>query len=293
MKRIEIGRYAGFCSGVERTVRVTRSALKKSGGSVYSLGQIIHSPQMVHRLEKLGLKVVSDMGEVLSGTFIVRSHGLPDRLVEEVRKKGLNVVDATCPFVKKVREQAKALIKEGYKLVIVGDPDHPEIEGVVDAVSGRAVVISSVDELDDMKVVRKVGVVFQTTFPLSWAMEIICVLFERCQELKVNNTLCFETLKRQEEALEMARSVDVMIVVGGRNSANTTHLSGIVRATGCSTYHIEEPGELLAEWFEGVEIVGLTAGASTPSWLINNVVKKIKNILGDVEVHIFEGNVVQ
>jgi len=293
VKRIEIGRYAGFCSGVERTVRVTRSALKKSGGSVYSLGQIIHNPQMVHRLEKMGLKVVSNIGEAISGTFIVRSHGLPDRLVEEVGKKGLNVVDATCPFVKKVREQAKLLINEGYKLVIVGDPDHPEIEGVVDAVSGRAVVISSVDDLDDMKVVRKVGVVFQTTFPLSWAQEIICALFERCQELKVHNTLCFETLKRQEEALEMARSVDVMIVVGGRNSANTTHLSEIVRATGCSTYHIEEPDEILAEWFEGVEIVGLTAGASTPAWLINNVVKKIKNILGDVEVHIFEGNVVQ
>ncbi|MGQ9705886.1 MAG: 4-hydroxy-3-methylbut-2-enyl diphosphate reductase [bacterium] len=289
MKRIEIGRYAGFCSGVERTVKVTRDALKKDGDSVYSLGQIIHSPQMVRRLERLGLKVINDICEVLSGTFIVRSHGLPDRLVEEVERRGINVIDATCPFVKKVREQAKLLIDKGYKLIIIGDKNHPEIKGVMDAVFEKAVVVSSFNELDDVKIGKKVGVVFQTTFPLSWAQNIISALFERCQELLIHNTLCFETLIRQREALEIASVVDVMIVVGGRNSANTTHLSEIVRATGCSTYHIEEPDELKEEWFDGVEKVGLTAGASTPSWLINDVIKGIKKILDDVEVHTFGG----
>jgi len=290
VRQIEIGRYAGFCSGVERTIKMTREALKQSKKSVSCLGEIIHNPQMVYRLEKLGLKVINNINEAKDGTFIVRSHGLPDRLINEVTKKGLEVVDATCPFVKKVRQQAKLLIEEGYKLIIVGDPAHPEIEGVISAVSGKAVVILSVSDISDIKVGKKTGVVFQTTFPLSWAQDIISALFERCQELKIHNTLCFETLNRQREALEIASVVDVMIVVGGRNSANTTHLAEIIREAGTKAYHIEEPTELRVEWFSGADRVGLTAGASTPSWLINDVVNKIKKILGDVEVHIFDSD---
>jgi len=286
MKRIEIGRFAGFCSGVERTIRMTMEALNKDKNRVYSLGQIIHNPQMVRRLEELGLNVVSDINEIKEGIFIVRSHGLPDNYIRELKKRGLKIIDATCPFVKKVQEKARVLKKQGYELIIVGDSQHPEIKGVLSAVSEKATVISTKDEAELVSG-KRVGVVFQTTFPLSWAQDIVAGLLDGCQELKVYNTLCFETLNRQKEAIEMARVVDVMIVVGGKNSANTTNLAKITASCGCPTYHIEEARELQSEWFDGVCSVGLTAGASTQSLLIDEVVSNLKQILGDAEVHIF------
>jgi 4-hydroxy-3-methylbut-2-enyl diphosphate reductase len=267
---------AGFCFGVKRALKIAFDAAKKGDGPVVTIGPIIHNPQVVARLEEEGLRVVQGADEIERGTLVVRSHGLPERVLDEVARRGVAIVDATCPFVKQAHNCAAQLEREGYAVVVVGEEDHPEVLSITGNLDAPATVVDGPNGLSRLGDVRRVGVVCQTTQPLDHLRTVADALLERTRELKIFNTICEATFERQESALELARSVDVMIVVGGKNSANTRRLWELCREAGCDAYHIETKDDLEPAWFEGKEQVGVTGGASTPHWIIDQIVGAIE-----------------
>lgn len=273
--RVELAEESGFCFGVRRALELARQTAK-SHGAAYSLGPLIHNPQEVEQLARSGVTVVQSLAEVPAGrTLIIRSHGAPPEVTEQALKSGLTVVDATCPLVMRAQERARELAEAGYKVVVAGEADHPEVQGIVAHAPG-AVVLEEGSDLSVVGTARRIGVVAQTTQSPQAYRELISRLLERePAELRVYNTICTATLGRQKAALELAGRVDVMVVVGGKNSANTRRLAQLCAATGVRTYHIETAAELDDEWFREARSVGVTAGASTPDWVIREVVEAL------------------
>lgn len=273
--RVEVARYAGVCYGVERALKLAEEAAR-SGVAVHTLGPLIHNPQAVDALRMKGVEVAGCVDEVDDGTVVIRSHGVDPAIIEEAKDKGLDVIDATCPHVSKAHEAARDLRAEGYTVVIVGEADHPEVVGIMAHAGGEALVVGSADELPETLPSRKVGVVVQTTQAVARLTEVVDALVPQVRELRVVNTICSATGKRQRSAEELAESVDVIVVVGGRNSGNTTRLVEICRAVNPRVFHVETADELLPEWFEGASVVGVTAGASTPDEQIKGVIAAIE-----------------
>lgn len=273
--KVELVRTSGFCFGVRRAVRMVDEALKGADGPVYTLGPLIHNPQMVAKMEEMGVRVVSPEEEVPPGVVVLRSHGVPPQVEEKVRSKGHKVLDATCPFVRNAQMYARSLKEEGYEVVIVGKRGHEEVEGIL-GYAGGAHVVWRPEELVPLGRPGKVGVVAQTTTPFEVFSSVVSELLKRVKHIKVYNTICDSTSKRQEETAALAKRADVMIIVGGRNSANTTRLAELCRGLGKPTYHIETADELRREWVEGASLVGVSAGASTPDWLVEEVTERLK-----------------
>jgi 4-hydroxy-3-methylbut-2-enyl diphosphate reductase len=267
---------SGFCFGVKRALKIAFDAAKKGGGPVVTLGPIIHNPQVVAKLEEEGLRVVGRADDISEGTLVVRSHGLPERVLDEVRERGVEIVDATCPFVKQAHNCAMQLESEGYAVVVVGEEDHPEVLSITGNLERPATVVDGPNGLSRLGDVGRVGVVCQTTQPLDHLRTVTDALLGTTQEIKVFNTICEATLERQESTLELARKVQVMIVVGGKNSANTRRLWELCLEAGCDAYHIETKEDLDPSWFEGKQEVGVTGGASTPHWIIDEIVAAIE-----------------
>ncbi|AEA34008.1 4-hydroxy-3-methylbut-2-enyl diphosphate reductase [Hippea maritima] len=274
--KIEIAENAGFCYGVMRAIEIANRALKEYK-SLYSFGPIIHNPQVVEEYEKKGLKVIETLDEA-DGPVLIRSHGVPPKVYEDIEKRGLKVIDATCPFVKEAQRYAKQLYDEGYKVVIFGDNEHPEVKAHLGYTNYTASVINSPKTAASIKASR-VGVVCQTTQSVERFGLTIGELAKRIRELKVFNTICDATEKRQEAAKELAKRSDIMIVIGGKNSANTRKLYEICKENSRNAYHIETEIELEKNWFDGIENIGITAGASTPSYIIERVYKAIRDIV--------------
>lgn len=280
--KIVVARHAGFCFGVKRaTLMAFEKALEEGGGRTCTLGPIIHSPQVVARLEGKGVKVVKSLAEIDEGRIILRSHGVTAAEMKEAYDKGLDVVDATCPFVKKAQNQVKMLSDEGYDMVIVGEKDHPEVEGIVSYAKGKVFVVASVGDALNLPDMKKTGVVAQTTQSYHTLKAVVDVCLAKAQELRVFNTICDATSVRQEEAIVIAGDVDCMLVIGGFNSANTRRLSEVCSEIQKNTHHVETVEQLSPEWFVGVSAVGVTAGASTPKWLIDEVLEGIKALCPD------------
>ena len=273
--RVEVAQYAGICYGVERALKLAEEAAR-TGSSVHTLGPLIHNPQAVDGLRAKGVEVAESLDEVDHGTLVIRSHGVDPAIIRDARSKGLDVVDATCPHVTKAHEAAEALKSEGYSILIVGEADHPEVEGIMAHAGGEAVVVESAEELPERLPSRRVGVVVQTTQSIARLSEVVDALLPRVRELRIVNTICSATGKRQQSAEELAEGVDVMVVVGGRNSGNTTRLVEICRSVNERVYHVETAEELRAEWFDGAAVVGVTAGASTPDEQIAGVISAIE-----------------
>lgn len=273
--RVEVARYAGVCYGVERALRLAEEAAE-SGKAVHTLGPLIHNPQAVDALQAKGVAVAECLDEVDSGTLVIRSHGVDPAIIESARDRGLDVVDATCPHVSKAHDAARELRADGYAVVIVGEADHPEVEGIMAHAGGEAVVVEDVAELPERLPSRRVGVVVQTTQSESLLEAVVAALVPRVTELRVYNTICSATVKRQRSAAELAESVDVVVVVGGHNSGNTTRLVEICREINPRTYHVETPSELDRGWFAGASTVGVAAGASTPDQQMRGVVDAIE-----------------
>jgi 4-hydroxy-3-methylbut-2-enyl diphosphate reductase len=258
----------GYCYGVQRALDIATEAAAKSDAPIHTLGPIIHNPGVVKQLSDSGVSPVDGPDQVSEGTLILRTHGVPPSLVAAAEEKGVNILDATCPYVKVAQEKASALKDEGYLPVILGEHDHPEVVALTAHAGERAIVLESVGELEEAisegRVKGRVGVVVQTT----QAGDNLAAFAERlapaCRELLIHNTMCNATQKCQEEALDLARRADTVIVIGGRNSANTTRLAQLCREVQPRTHHIEDVAELKDSWFEGVETVAVTAGASTP-----------------------------
>ncbi|WXJ87355.1 4-hydroxy-3-methylbut-2-enyl diphosphate reductase [Moorella humiferrea] len=260
--------YAGFCFGVTRAVKKAKEALKP----IASLGSLIHNRLVVEELAREGVKPVTSLEEVDCGRVLIRSHGVPPDVLEVAREKGLEVIDATCPYVARAQHLAQKLAREGYQVVIVGEASHPEVKGLLGWAGPGAVVVSDREEAELLPYYPRRAVLAQTTQPEEKLAEVAAVLRTKTDTLVVHNTVCHATRRRQEAAVDLARRVDVMLVVGGRESANTRHLAELCRTTGTPTYHIETAGELCRQWFINARRVGVTGGASTPAWIIEEVV---------------------
>ncbi len=275
---IIIASRAGFCFGVKRAIKTAYDTARDAEGEVATLGPIIHNPQVVSRLEDAGVRPVEKLQDFHGETLIIRSHGVPKSAMEEAQASGLNLVDATCPFVKKAQDYAQHLHQKGYRVVIVGDKNHPEVKGILAYAGESAIVAGDKMDLRDLNKVQKIGIVAQTTTTFEKLKGVVNRCMEVSNEIKIYNTICDATHYRQLEAEEIARRVDVMLVVGGKNSGNTNRLAELCRGTGTRTFHIETHEELESEWFEGIEKVGITAGASTPDWIIQKVVDFFKQL---------------
>lgn len=276
LMRVEVARYAGVCYGVERALKLAVEAAA-SGVPAHTLGPLIHNPQAVDALRARGVESAESVDDVAEGTVIIRSHGVDPAIIASARDKGLSVVDATCPHVSKAHEAAEELERDGYTVVIVGEADHPEVEGIMAHAGGKALVISSAAELPEQLPGKRVGVVVQTTQSEARLAEVVDALLPRVRELRVHNTICAATAKRQESAAELANAVDVVVVVGGHNSGNTKRLVEICHAANPRTYQVETADELDQSWFEGASVVGVTAGASTPDQQMQGVIRAIES----------------
>ncbi len=266
----------GFCFGVAITVKKAEEAIE-SRSDVTTLGHVVHNPQMVQSLEQRGLRNAHSVDEVDGGALFVRAHGLPVDVFEKASQKGLEVIDATCPMVTKIHVQAERLKADGYKIIVVGDPKHPEVKGTLSHVPG-AWCIETVEDIEKLPRSSRVGVVVQSTYSRERFSEIVKALSEKYYEVRAVNTICTDTNNRQTEALRLAGEVEVMVVVGGKTSANTKHLAELAETHGAHSYHIEGPDELRAEWFDGITVAGLMSGASTPGWLVDRVEQRMEEL---------------
>jgi len=272
-----LAKQAGFCFGVKRATQMAFEAADR-GGETYTLGPIIHSPQVVSRLKEKGVELLESLEGVESGTIIIRSHGVTSTEIAEAVERELEIVDATCPFVKKAQEHVESLSAQGYDVVVVGDADHPEVQGIVSYATGPVYVVGSGEEAAALPRMTKIGVVAQTTQSFENLKQVVDTCLTKGGEIRVYHTICDATAVRQEEAKVLAGKVDCMIVIGGYNSANTKRLAEVCGELQPRTYHIETASQLYPEWFNGVEKVGVTAGASTPKWLIDEVLDRIAEL---------------
>ena len=273
---IRKARVQGFCFGVAITVKKAEEAIA-ARDDVTTLGHVVHNPQMVSSLEQRGLKNAQNVDDVPSGALFVRAHGLPVEIFEKAKSKGLEIIDATCPMVTKIHVQAEKLKADGYKIAVVGDPNHPEVKGTLSHVPG-AWCIETVEDVAKLPRASRVGVVVQSTYSRERFMDIVRAMSAKYYEVRAVNTICTDTNNRQTEAISLAQQVDIMVVVGGKTSANTKHLAELAEMQGAKAYHIEGPDELRAQWFDGVKIAGLMSGASTPGWLVDDVEKKMESL---------------
>ncbi|MBF4510033.1 MAG: 4-hydroxy-3-methylbut-2-enyl diphosphate reductase [Aeromicrobium sp.] len=277
--RVVVAKHAGVCYGVERALKLAGQAAE-GGGTVRTLGPLIHNPQAVAALEDAGVRVASSLDDVAEGTLVIRSHGVDPAVITAAEERGLDVVDATCPFVRAAHRCAGELRDAGYAVVIVGEADHPEVEGILAHAGGEAHIVQRAADLP-ARIKRRVGVVVQTTQPPAVLAEVVAALLPRVNELRVCNTICSATEQRQASAAELADEVDVIIVVGGHNSGNTTRLAEICAARNPRTHHVETAEELDERWFDGASVVGVTAGASTPDEQIRGVIETVESLTGD------------
>ena len=273
--QVILAEHLGFCYGVKRAIKIAR---EHADGKSCTLGPIIHNPQMVERLQKEGVGAVDNLSDLKEGTIIIRSHGVGPEVYEQAKTRGLKLVDATCPHVKKAQRSAQRLVEEGRKVVIIGEKNHPEVKSIFDWSDQKAIIIDTIEEAEGLPECKKLGIVSQTTFSGERFNRIVARLLDKSRDIKILRTICNATDQRQSAAIELAKNVELMIVIGGRNSANTTRLKQLCEKK-CRTYHIETAEELQPDWLRNVKKIGITAGASTPDWIIREVNRKCQMVL--------------
>ena len=283
--RILLAKRAGFCFGVKRAINIAFDVAKAKKDGVFTFGPIIHNPQVIERLSEMGVSAVGSIKDLQrkdTRAVIIRTHGVPAGVMESLPALGAEIIDATCPYVKKAQQYAKLLTEEGYQVVILGDRRHPEVEGIMSYAGKNAAVVDADGRLPKLmpRVGPRVGIVVQTTQPVEALKRLLADAIEKTKEIKVYNTICSSTALRLKETEAITRKADAMIVVGGKNSANTTQLANLCRSLSVPTHHIETASEIRVSWFKGAGTVGITAGASTPDWIIEEVKKRIKDIGG-------------
>lgn len=258
-----LARENGFCFGVKKAVELTEAAAE-TGKVVHNLGQVVHNPKISERLRARGIKVIKDPAEASEGIVVIRAHGVPPETRAKIEEQGLECIDATCSLVLRAQRFTKQLADEGYRVIILGTPEHPEVVGLRGFAGPDHVVVETKEEWEKLPKMKKAGVVSQSTQP-PWAFkDLVAHVAEIAQETKIFNTVCPVTVKRQHAASELAEQVRTLIVVGGKNSANTRELVNLARMQGRSAYHIESADELEPQWIRGEERVGLIGGCSTP-----------------------------
>ena len=272
---LTIGKHAGFCFGVRRAVQTAFDAAKAQVPCV-TLGPLIHNPQEVERLTRAGIRAVTSLDEVAPGqTVIIRSHGVTPDVYAQCEARGIRYIDATCPHVAHIHQLVKAYSEHGDAVLIVGEAEHPEVVGIAGWAAGPVFILPDAQAARAAQLPRRAMVVAQTTIRRERFEEVLAVLRERVGELTVRMTICAATSQRQQEAGELSRQADVMVVVGGRNSSNTQKLYETCRARCPRTLLVETPEDLPEGAFSGTDRVAITAGASTPQWLLDQVRARI------------------
>ena len=274
---------AGFCFGVKRAIEIVKEAVAGTDKNVYTLGPLIHNPQVVEDLRQKGVHLVDDIEDIDDGILIIRTHGVEPEVLERAQKKGLDIIDATCPFVKNAHKYANELVETDYQTFIFGDRNHPEVRGIFGHTKNKGIIIETIDDLKGIDLEDNIGLVAQTTQSYEDYLKIISYLLPKAKELKIFNTICNTTGNRQEAAKELAKKVDVMYVIGGHNSANTKRLAEISANTNTPTFHIETVDEINWENIRNVNKIGITAGASTPDWIIKEVLEIMSEEKKEVE----------
>jgi 4-hydroxy-3-methylbut-2-enyl diphosphate reductase len=281
---IIIAKMAGFCFGVKRALDIASDIGLKGKKGIFTLGPIIHNPQVIAKLKSEGIHPVEmhEIEEKISkkeiSTLIIRTHGIPHDQYDKIQKHGIEIIDATCPFVKKAQNYAQLLRENDYQVIILGDINHPEVKGIMSYAGEDSIVTDGKAPLPKLK--SRVGLVVQTTQPVETLKKVLSDIIENAKELKVYNTICSSTAQRLKETETLAHRVDLMIVVGGKNSANTTQLAHLCSSFTEKTYHIETALEIEDSCFKNCRRVGITAGASKPDWIIKEVEERIRDIGG-------------
>lgn len=283
--KIILAKNIGFCFGVKRAIDLVTKSLHKTKEPIYTLGPLIHNPQVMEKLEKENLLCVSKIEEIKKkGKIFIRSHGVPREILTRLKRKKIKIIDATCPYVKKIQHLVSDLAKKNYTIIIFGKRDHPEVEALVSYAQGKAKVIEKVKDLTPMssELNKKIGLVSQTTQSVEDFQKVISFfqssMFQN-KEVEVHNTLCPTTKKRQIEAAKIARETDLVFVIGGKNSSNTTRLAEICSRYQRNTHHIETANEINPQWLKKINKIGIVTGASTPDWIIEEMIKKVKNLV--------------
>jgi (E)-4-hydroxy-3-methyl-but-2-enyl pyrophosphate reductase len=311
MMEIKLAKEMGMCFGVKMTLDQIDEAIQSRQGGIDTLGTLVHNPQLVDKLSAQRIAVVNGLEDAKAHTVAVTAHGAAPEVYQRAQAQGLELIDTTCPLVTRVQQLAKKLVQEGDWVVVYGDASHPELKGILgwansvfdepqaggDEEQGkskvkswnarRAICAKSVEEIEAALAadgtpaakIRKIAVISQTTQNTEWfkafVRDVVSRFLEFGCEVHAHNTICLPTAKRQPAALELAKEVDVMVGVGGYESANTRHLRDIA-AEFCPAYHVERPEQLQEEWFKGVQTVGVTAGASTPDYVIKEVIDALE-----------------
>ncbi len=278
---VTVAKSAGFCFGVKRAVDMACAEAGKSK-KVYTLGPIIHNEQAVKDLEEKGVQVLNSPAEIKEGedtTVIIRSHGIAKKTFEELVGKGVRIVDATCPFVKKIHDTVQEKSGEGYQIIIAGNAKHPEVEGICGWCENSCQIVETVKEAQEcvLEAGRRVCLVAQTTFNYKKFKDIVDILSKKSYYIDVMNTICNATEERQKEAGTIARQSDAMIVIGGKHSSNTRKLYEICKSECLDTYLIQTLDDLDLRPFQSFRSVGITAGASTPNYIIKEVQSYVRN----------------
>lgn len=274
--QIILSKYAGFCYGADLAYKITERLVKEGKYPIYMLGEIVHNKDVVNKLKKAGVKTIENLNKIIDkkGILLIRAHGTTQEIIEKARQNKLKIADATCPNVKKVHQLAKFLLKNKYKIVLLGDRGHDEVLSIASSVGNNLIIVESESEAEKLPDFPKIGFLSQTTQSPEKFINIAKILKKKTKEIKFFNTICNDTTSRQKEVKELAKKVNLMIIVGGKNSANTKRLfetsSKIVK-----TYHIEKVNEIKESWFKNIKKVGITTGASTPKWVINKIIKFI------------------
>ncbi len=273
--KIELASNYGFCFGVKRAIKMAENAKDAS-----TIGPLIHNNEEINRLKiNFNVKTLNGISELQDEKkVIIRTHGIPKNDLEKLNASKIDVIDATCPFVTKPQQICEKMSQDGYDIVIFGDENHPEVKGVKSYANGNVFVILEEEELENIKLSQKVAVVSQTTRKVEKFMQIVNYLISRVKEVRVFNTICNATFENQEAVKNLSKKADVMIVIGGKNSSNTKQLYLIAKNFCEDSYLIESENEINSEWFEGKQLCGVSAGASTPDWIIQKVINKIEKI---------------
>jgi 4-hydroxy-3-methylbut-2-enyl diphosphate reductase len=269
----------GFCFGVRRAIEIVQQAAQEQG-PFQTLGPVVHNRQVVEELKAMGIGIAESLADIAGERIAIVTHGVAPSVLKELESRGLKIIDATCPIVSKAQLEAQRLAEAKLYVLIFGDSTHREVQGLLGWAGANATATLQVPQWQNFP--RRIGVLSQTTQSQDsfarFLEQLIASAIASVSELRISNTICPATIKRQNAALELAGKVDLMVVVGGRDSANTRHLAQSCAAAGVTTYHIESAAELNPLWLEGRCRIGLTAGASTPDWVINEVAAKLKEM---------------
>jgi (E)-4-hydroxy-3-methyl-but-2-enyl pyrophosphate reductase len=278
--KIRLAKKAGFCMGVRRAMELALEANYHYPDPIYTYGPLIHNPQVLRMLEKKGIRILDPDKGHQTGTVVIRAHGIPPQDHQKLKQTGFTIVDATCPRVIKVQAIIKKYAQEGYTPIIIGDRDHPEVIGLLGYSQGKGIVLTDPGQVDELPDLDRVIVVAQTTQDESLFQEVVEKLKGRFPQSLVFNTICNATHERQEEVRNLARQVDGLVIVGGYNSGNTRRLVGITKSVGTPCFHVETEDQLDRKEIGRFKTVGVTAGASTPNWMIRKVIQELQSIKG-------------